>query len=242
MSQTSKWVQFIFSTRLTSVLFIVFCVAMAAGTFIESIHNTTTARIWIYNAWWFEAIMAVFVINFLGNIKKYRLLRWEKWPILLLHASWILIILGAFVTRYIGYEGVMPIRENTTTNLFFSEKTFITILVDGEMEGEVMRKKLQDDFLFAEPVNNYFRWKNDFNGQDFTVEYVDFLSNASEGLVEDPNGELFLKIVEAGDGNRHDHYIGMGEIVAFIMCCLLSTIPLMEQLISIGTKRPIRTL
>ena len=214
MSQPSKWVQFIFSTRLTSVLFIVFCVAMAAGTFIESIHNTTTARIWIYNAWWFEAIMAVFVINFLGNIKKYRLLRWEKWPILLLHASWILIILGAFVTRYIGYEGVMPIRENTTTNLFFSEKTFITILVDGEMEGEVMRKKLQDDFLFAEPVNNHFRWKNDFNGQDFTVEYVDFISNASEGLVEDPNGELFLKIVEAGDGNRHDHYIGMGEIVS----------------------------
>ena len=32
---------------------------------------------------------------------------------------------------------------------------------------------------------------------------VDFLSNAAEDLVEDPDGEFFLKIVEAGDGNRH---------------------------------------
>ena len=39
------------------------------------------------------------------------------------------------------------------------------------------------------------------------------MSNAAEDLVEDPDGEFFLKIVEAGDGNRHDHYIGFGEIV-----------------------------
>ncbi|MEC7616828.1 MAG: cytochrome C biogenesis protein, partial [Bacteroidota bacterium] len=116
MKQAMLLVRFLFSTRLTSILFIVFCVAMAVGTFVESFHNTATARIWVYNAWWFEAIMGVFVINFIGNIKKYRLLRWEKWPILLLHSAWILIILGAFVTRYFGFEGVMPIREGETTN------------------------------------------------------------------------------------------------------------------------------
>ncbi|MFM2011101.1 MAG: hypothetical protein RLZZ479_1492, partial [Bacteroidota bacterium] len=42
----------LFSTRLMAVLFIVFAVAMGAGTFIESKYNTDTARIWIYNAWW----------------------------------------------------------------------------------------------------------------------------------------------------------------------------------------------
>jgi hypothetical protein len=30
---------------------------MGAGTFIESKYNTDTARILIYNAWWFEAII-----------------------------------------------------------------------------------------------------------------------------------------------------------------------------------------
>ena len=213
MEQAMKLVRFLFSTRLTAVLFIVFCVAMAVGTFVESIHNTATARIWVYNAWWFEVIMGVFVLNFIGNIKKYRLLRWEKWPVLLLHLAWILIIFGAFVTRYFGFEGVMPIREGETTNTFLSEKTYVTVLVDGEMDGNLQRKKLQDDFLFAEATNNSFRWKSTFDTQAFIVEYVDFMSNAAEDLVEDPDGEFFLKIVEAGDGNRHDHYIGFGEIV-----------------------------
>ena len=213
MEQAIRLVRFLFSTRLTAVLFIVFCVAMAVGTFVESVHNTATARIWVYNAWWFEAIMGVFILNFIGNIKKYRLLRWEKWPVFLLHAAWILIILGAFVTRYFGFEGVMPIREGETTNTFLSEKTYVTVLVDGEKDGSLQRKKLQDDFLFAEATNNFFSWESTFDTQEFSVEYVDFMSNAAEDLVEDPDGEFFIKIVEAGDGNRHDHYIGFGEIV-----------------------------
>jgi len=47
----------LFSTRLMALLFLSFAVAMGAGTFIESKYNTDTARILIYNAWWFEAIM-----------------------------------------------------------------------------------------------------------------------------------------------------------------------------------------
>ena len=63
----------LFSTRLMALLFVSFSVAMAAGTFIESKYNTDTARIMVYNAWWFEAIMFFFMINFIGNIKRYQL-------------------------------------------------------------------------------------------------------------------------------------------------------------------------
>ena len=62
---------FLFSTRLMAVLFLSFAVAMAAGTFIENEYNTDTARIIIYNAWWFEGIMLLFAVNFIGNIQKY---------------------------------------------------------------------------------------------------------------------------------------------------------------------------
>ena len=73
-----KIFSFLFSTRLMAVLFIVFAVAMAVGTFIESEYNTETARILIYNAKWFEIIMAFFVINFFGNIGRYQLWKREK--------------------------------------------------------------------------------------------------------------------------------------------------------------------
>jgi hypothetical protein len=62
-----------------AVLF--FAIAMGAGTFIESKYNTDTARIMIYNAWWFEAIMVVFVINFIGNIKRYHCLKKKNGPL-----------------------------------------------------------------------------------------------------------------------------------------------------------------
>ena len=202
----------LFSTRVTALLFILYPTAMAFGTFIESWYSTDTAKIWIYNAWWFEVIMVFMAINFIGNIFKYRLLRKEKWAVLMIHLSFLLILLGAFVTRYIGYEGMMPIREGASESQFLSEKTYLTVFIDGEINGEPRRKKLESDLLLSEHVDNTFRWDNDFNGQEFSISYVDFLENATEGLVLDETGERYLKIVEAGDGNRHDHYLKEGDI------------------------------
>jgi cytochrome c-type biogenesis protein CcsB len=95
-----------------------------------------------------------------------------------------------------------------------SDKTYLTIYVDGDINGKPQRKKLQDDILFSEHVNNNFSWNNEFNGQEFRVAYVDFMENVTEGLVLDDTGERYLKIVEAGDGNRHDHYLKEGEIAS----------------------------
>lgn len=205
--------KFFFSTRLMAVLFIVFAIAMAFGTFIESWYSTDTARIWIYNATWFEAIMVFFVINFIGNMFRYKLLRKEKWAVLMLHLSWILIIVGAFVTRYISFEGMMPIREGSTENVFFSDKTYLTVFVDGDIDNERKRKVLEDDILVtAQARKSNLPWKSDFNGQPFTISYVDFIEGAKEGLIEDPNGKEYLKIVEAGDGDRHEHFLANGEV------------------------------
>ena len=208
------FVKFIFSNRLTAALFLIYPTAMAFGTFIETWYSTDTAKIWIYNAWWFELLMVIMAINFFGNIFKYRLLRKEKWAVLLLHLSFLLILLGAFITRYIGYEGVMPIREGVTENKILSEKTYLTVYVDGEIDGKPRRKKLEDDLLLSEHVKNNFSWNNEFNGQSFSISFVDFMENATEGLVLDDKGERYLKIVEAGDGTRHDHFIKEGDIVS----------------------------
>ena len=67
----------LFSNRLTGMLFIVFAVSMAIGTFLDAGQETSPtpySRTIIYNTWWFECIMLLFVINFIGNIFRYRLL------------------------------------------------------------------------------------------------------------------------------------------------------------------------
>ena len=207
-----KIISFLISTRFTAILFILFPLSMGVGTFIESYYNTTTAKILIYNAKWFEIMMVFFVINFSYNIKRYNLLNFNKWPILLLHISWILIILGAGITRYIGFEGVMPIRENESSNTFLSEKTYLTVFVDGEKDGQIIRKVLEGDLLFSENTNNFFKWNYEFDNQDFSVEYVNFIENVKEDLVASDNGEMYLKIVEASNGGRHDHFLKSGQV------------------------------
>ncbi|MCX2839306.1 cytochrome c biogenesis protein CcsA [Salinimicrobium sp. MT39] len=207
-----KIASIIFSTRLMAFLFIVFAVALGMGTFIENWYSTETAKVWIYNALWFEVIMALFVVNFTGNIFRYRLHKKEKWSSLLLHLSFIFILVGAFVTRYISYEGMMPIREGATENTFLSEKTFLTTFIDGEIDGEPRRRVVENEVLLAPGASNEFTFNTDYNGQPVKLEILDYIHGAEEGLVEDPEGENYLKIVEAGGGERHDHYIKEGEV------------------------------
>lgn len=202
----------LFSSRLMAVLFLGFAVAMAAGTFIESKYNTDTARILVYNSWWFEGIMLFFVINFIGNIKRYQLYKKEKWATLLLHLSWIFIISGAFITRYISYEGMMPIREGATSNQFFSDKNYLTVFVDGIYEGKMMRRVFEKPLLLSPVTNNHFSIDDKFDKTPFEIEYKNFVLDAKETIKESASGDIYLKLVESSGGTRHEHMLKAGEI------------------------------
>lgn len=217
-----KIASFLFSTRLMAFLFIAFAAAMAAGTFIEDAYNTDTARVIIYNSWWFESIMVFFVINFIGNIKRYQLHKKENWATLMLHLSFILIILGAFVTRYISYEGMMPIREGETAAVIYSDKPYLTILIDGDYKGEMKRKTIEEELILAPEVKddwflslfagNHFSKSGAFSGIPFEVTHKEFIMNSTETVVPSENGQLLLKMVESSGGTRHEHYLKEGEV------------------------------
>jgi cytochrome c-type biogenesis protein CcsB len=212
-----KIISFFSSTRLMAVLFIVFAAAMGIGTFIEDAYNTETARVFIYNAWWFEAIMLVFMLNFFGNIKRYGLHKKEKWATLLLHLSFILIIFGAFITRYISYEGMMPIREGATESHFYSDKAFLTVMVDGEYGGETMRRTFEKPLLMSSKefpllANNNFSIEEDFNTIPFEIAYKEFILGAKDTVVPDPKGTQYIKLVEQSMGARHEHFLKEGEV------------------------------
>lgn len=212
MLMEKKILSFLFSTRLMAFLFLSYAMAMAAGTFIESEYNTDTARIWIYNAKWFEAIHLFFLINFFGNIKRYQLYKKEKWATLLLHLSFILIIIGAAITRYISYEGMMPIREGAAEKQFYSDRVFLTVFVDGEHKGEMKRRVFEKPLLLSPVTSNDFSIDSDFSSIPFEVSYKNYLMGATESIQEDAKGTLYLKLVESGDGSRHEHYLKEGEI------------------------------
>ncbi len=203
-----KYVDFLFSTRLMAVLFIVFAAAMGVATFIENDFGTQTAKALVYNSWWFEGIMGLFIINFTGNIFRYKLLRKEKWPVLMFHLAFIFIILGAAITRYVGYEGIMLINEGETTNQFLSETTYVNTIVD---DGQVQKTKNEPILLSAWGKNSW-SFNDDFKGKDYKIELVNYIPWAEKKFIADENGEEHLFLVESSSGSRHEHYIKKGTM------------------------------
>ncbi len=208
-----KITDFLFSTRLMAILFIAYAVAMGIGTFLENDYGTTAARIWIYNARWFEVIMGLFLINFFGNIYRYRLFKKEKLPTLVVHLAFVFILIGAAITRYISYEGIMPIREGVTTNKFLSTDTYLTTYITKKTDS--VRRKIQQKLELSAPTQrqNRFVINTDFKGQEVLITYDNFIQGAEEGLRVSDDGDLYLKMVEAGKGKRHDHFLKEGEVV-----------------------------
>ncbi len=99
--------------------------AMAIATFVEKACGTPTASSCIYHAWWFAALWAVAAV---GGVV-YLLHRRQPLHILLLHAGLVVMLIGAAVTFFTGKNGVMYLREGTTTQLY----------EDGERKGRVER-------------------------------------------------------------------------------------------------------
>lgn len=213
----NKLAKILFSTRLTAILFLAFALAMGIGTFMDAGMETSPtpySRTLIYNAWWFEAIMVFFVINFVGNIFRYRLHKKKKWATLLFHLAFIFILIGAAITRFISFEGMMAIREGATENTFLSQKTYITVNIDGDymIDGLPQRLPISEEVDFSPRLDNEFEINTKYDKQPVNIKLEKFVAGAEEDIVPDENGEEYLKIVEAGNGQPHNHFLKVGEI------------------------------
>ena len=54
--------------------------------------------------------------------------------VLLFHLAFVLILVGAAITRFISYEGNMHIRENTTSNIMLSSDAYIDVVLEAKGE------------------------------------------------------------------------------------------------------------
>lgn len=200
----------LYSTRLMAVLFIVFAVSMGVATFIENNHGTETAKALVYNAWWFEGIMALFILNFYGNIFAYKLLRKKKLVTLIFHLSFILILIGAGITRYISFEGIMPIKEGSESNTFLSERNYISISIN---DGSVEKIPVNSPILLSSIGGNNYNYNTDFKGIPVEIELSNYIPNAQDVFEEIENGNEYLIFVESSEGKKHQHYIEEGKSV-----------------------------
>ncbi|MFO8022577.1 MAG: hypothetical protein R6U65_08930, partial [Perlabentimonas sp.] len=129
-----KVLRLLASPMLMALLIIAFGVACAIATFIENDFGTQSARALIYEAWWFELIMLLLAVNFMASIFTRKLYQRSKQPIMIFHVGFVIILLGAAITRYVGQEGMMHIREGEKASSFESSERWLSIYVDNELD------------------------------------------------------------------------------------------------------------
>lgn len=192
-----KIVSFFFSMFFSVLLLMMFAISIAYATFIENDYGTATAQALIYQAWWFELLLFVGVVNLAGSVIKYKLVTRKKWAILLFHLAFILIIIGAGVTRYFGFEGNMHIREGESTNQVVSVATYISLkasLNTAEVKSQTLVK-------FTPNTSNRYRETLRIGETEVTVENELFVPGASETIVPDEKGTAIISIIYS-DANR----------------------------------------
>jgi cytochrome c-type biogenesis protein CcsB len=194
-----KLIRGLFSMRNMALGLLIFLVAIARATFIESDYGTPASKIAIYNTMWFELLLLYLSLCLIVNIFRYRMFRKEKVAVLSFHLAFLVIIFGAGLTRYIGFEGQMRIKEGQTTNVIFSGDPYLSIKAnDGVNQFEY-----EAQHWLSEGRENPF--EIDFqlpNQPKLEVEYVSYIENMRDTvLINDSLDGKALEFVIAGQNN-----------------------------------------
>ena len=192
------------SMKVMGILIMIFAIVIATATFIENDYGAIAAKAAVFNAKWFELLLLLLGINLVGNIFKYRLMRAEKMAQFIFHISFIIILIGAAITRFISYEGIMHIREGESSNLIISQEEYLKI----ESDSNNFYKKL----LMSGITNNSFNTTININSKDLNIEYINFIPYATKELIEDDKSSAKLVLVTADQARgRVTNFLSQGE-------------------------------
>lgn len=207
--------KFLFSTKTSLILLLILAISMGVATFIENDYGTLVARNLVYEAWWFELCMGWLALNFLGHVNKYRLLSKEKFAVGLFHLAFVLIILGAGVTRYFSKEGVIHIREGQTQNTFFSAENYLQI---RDLSGNFSETPQE----FTPKVFEIEEFPVELNGERLVFRAEEYFQGAKISFA--PGKETYFDLSLLQNGNRQDFTLKKGQYLQQ-GSLLLSTAP-----------------
>jgi len=189
------------------VLMLLFAFTIGYATFIENDYGTMTAKADIYNARWFEVLLGLLALNLLLNIFKFNMARKEKLLVFTFHVAFLIILMGAAITRYFGYEGVMHIREGERSNTIVSNEPYVTFYVHKDGKSAMY----QEPLFLSKRSSNTFERTLDFDGGTIDVKLDGYMGDARLEAVSDPKGEPILNMMVTSGGGGEQISLKKGD-------------------------------
>mgnify|MGYP003858905305 CR=1 FL=1 len=201
----------LFSMKLMTYAMMLFFLGIGAATFIESAYDIQTAKILIYNALWFEILLVYLAIILIANIFRYQMFSKEKIAMLVFHLSFILILIGAGITRFVSYEGLMLIREGQQSNFIYSSDPHLWFRInDGEMQYTYAEKLYMTEVKPLGMDLNSFSIPVSFPGHnsDIEIEYLGYQKKMIDSLVI--NDSINGSVLEIMTNGMQSNYLEPG--------------------------------
>ena len=196
------------SMKFALLLLTIYAIAIIVATFIENDYGVTTSWALIYRARWFEILQALLIFSLVGGLLKYKSIQNKKIPILIFHFAFIVIFVGAAMTRYYGYEAMMGIREGETTNRMLSTDSFMQISVEKNGK-EYYGEKL---FFLTHLGKNNFEQTLNIDGEELKLTLDTFLNKAIKVVreVEDGN-DIYELVISTPNTQKETLYLSKGK-------------------------------
>lgn len=130
-----KVIKLLFASLVVAIALMgIYAILIAVATFIENDYGSNAARVLVYNTWFFNILHLWLLVCLCGVLLRYKFLARKKYASFMLHLSFIIIILGAGITRFFGVEGIMHIREGKSASSFTSSEIYLNMLVSNEKQ------------------------------------------------------------------------------------------------------------
>ncbi len=155
----------LFSFKTTIILLAILGISAAIATFIENDFGTSSARVLVYNNLWYEIILVLTMVNLISIIFKYKM--WKNKARFIFHASFVVILIGAAMTRYIGYEGIIHIREGQTQNKMISLEPYLQVKIKQKDKSYYKEYPIELTALGS----NYFKHKIKLADKELQIEF-----------------------------------------------------------------------
>ena len=158
-----KITDILFSTKLLILLFVLLGAGAAIATFIENDYGTSTARVLVYNHLWYEIVLTLLIVNLIGIM--YNRKMWRQKAKFIFHLSFVVMLIGAAMTRYVGYEGIMHIKEGQTQSDMISLEPYFQVTIDHN--GKKYYAEFQKEFSAI--GDNRFNYDVEFDNKNLNL-------------------------------------------------------------------------
>jgi hypothetical protein len=127
------------------------------------------------------------------------------------------MFIGGAITRYVSFEGQMPIKERQTTNEIISDLTYFKLDVsDGNKTLSYDKYPYLMSYFNAKstkwPFKRTFKQNYQFDNKVISLKSIDYIPLAKDSVQVTESGKKMLNVVSIGQGGRENNYIPEGDI------------------------------